>query len=393
MIMSTTHFASQTGVRLQSAFMKKKSSDELIGIHGDLNSLQSGSYPKYVPQARWMFMMSLAGKCEAYLKKKETKGRNLGKPKHACIDTLATQLATQMWREIYKSDLYGRKATQFDGAATGVPMGRNNPHHGKVKFELALKSKSGPIVNGQSLWNAAEQANIPLTGNDTQDAYVLRSWLKHLARKNELDQHVLDPLEYADSVRRTRYLLTFSQATCSQGATPYDTTRGFTPGEEGAGPFVISEGGEWYAKAGNFANATFHHSSFLSGAPVMLAGTMRVVAGSLKYISNNSGHYAPRIADLLNGAKELRHNLNHAARHDVSILAADFENKYGASQGKYLFPYGTFVNAAGAVANPANYAVYAQFDQLYWRNPTAPRPHHRATVGAQTAEGYPVVFP
>lgn len=396
MIMSSAHFRSQTGIRLQSAFMSKKSSDELIAIHSDLNSLEGGNYPKFDPQARWKFMMALAGRCETYLKDKETKGRNLGKPKHRCIDELTTQLVQQMSKEMTKADMYGRKVTQYDHMNGAIPMGRNNPHHGKVKFELALGGKNaGPVVNGQALWTAASTAGIQLSGNDNQDAYVLRSWLKQMARENKLKKLALTPLEYADSEQRKKYLLSFDATSCSQGTAPFDTTRGFTIGEEGAGPFVISEGGEWYAKAGNFANSAFHHSSFLSGAPVMLAGTVRVAAGTLQYISNNSGHYAPKIADLLAGARQLQHcGLDRPTRHKVSILASDFEGLYGQQAGgKFLFPYTSFVRLKGRVPNPANYAVTARFDKLYWINANAARPEHRATAGPQNSDGIPVVFP
>ncbi len=388
MIMSCAEFAGHTGVKLQSAFLKRKSSDALIGIHQDLGSLEGGKYPKFNPEARWDFMLKLAGRCEIYLKAKEARGRNLTKQKHRCIDDLANQLVTQMWRERFKSDMYGNKATQFDQIRTGLPMGRNNPHHGKVKFELALGGKA-PVVNGQSLWSAAQQAQINLTGNDRQDAYILRSWLKQLARSNQLDSYSLSPLEYADSVQRTRYLLSFDQATCSQGTTPFDTTRSFTPGEEGAVPFVVSEGGEWYAKANPAFDGSFHHSSFLSGTPVILAGTIRVAAGTLQYVSNSSGHYAPKLSDLVNGARQLRHcGLDQAGRHKVSILFSDFDGILGTGN-KFLFPYAAFVSAKGMVPNSGNYAVRDSFGELFWENPSAPRPHHCATVGPNGT----VVFP
>jgi hypothetical protein len=395
MIMSSAHFRTQTGVRTKAAFMKAKSSDALIAIHNGLNGLETGDYPKFDPRARWKHMFALAGRCESYLKRKEGKGRDVTKPKHRCIDELSVQLVRQMVKEMQKAAHYGRQVTQYDRIATALPLGRNNPQHGKVKFELALGGKGGTVVNGQSLWEAAHDAGIALTGNDTQDAYILRSWLKSLARANRLDKHTLTPLEYADAEQRQRYLLSFDQAICSQNGAPFDTTAGFTIGEDGAGPCVVSEGGEWYAKAGEFATKAFHHSSFLSGAPVMLAGTMRVAGGKLQYISNNSGHYAPRIADLVNGAAQLRQSgLDAAALQNVSVLASDFEGRYGPAEGaRFLFPYASFVKLQGNVPNPQNYEIFSRFDKLHWANPDAPRPGHPATVGQRTRDGVQVVFP
>ena len=63
-----------------------------------------------------------------------------------------------------------------------------------------------------------QQAIDALHGNPDRAVHILRAWLKQLARSNQLGQYCLEPLEYADSVRRTQYLLSFDQATCSQGA-------------------------------------------------------------------------------------------------------------------------------------------------------------------------------
>ena len=50
----------------------------------------------------------------------------------------------------------------------------------------------------------------------------------------------------------------------------------------------------------------FHHSSFLGGEPVAAAGEIKVVAGRLESISNNSGHYMPEPGYLIQLFLELR---------------------------------------------------------------------------------------
>ena len=45
---------------------------------------------------------------------------------------------------------------------------------------------------------------------------------------------------------------------------------------------------------------TFHHSSFLSGKPVLCAGEIAVDQGKITKVSNSSGHYRPSTSDLLN---------------------------------------------------------------------------------------------
>lgn len=52
------------------------------------------------------------------------------------------------------------------------------------------------------------------------------------------------------------------------------------------------------SKQNNFI--TFHHSSFLSGAPVISAGYLKLRNKQLVYIDNTSGHYAPNKDHLKN---------------------------------------------------------------------------------------------
>ena len=394
MLMSTDHFRSQTGVRIKSAFGKAKSSSELIGLHKGLDDLHNGTYPKYTPQARWNHMMVLAGRCESYLDRKRAKGRDLAKPKHRCIDELSAQCLANMLTERAKSTDYGRKVTQYDNVMGAMPLGRNNPHHRAVKFELALGGKTGERINGQDLWTAAQRAGVQLTGNDSRDAYILRSWLKHKVRTGELNRDLYPPLEYADMQQRQQYLLTFDATTVWQGDAAFNTVDGFVEGEDKAGAFVISEGGEWYAKAGRVIGGYFHHSSFLSGAPVLCAGTICVDNGTLQYITNSSGHYAPKIADLWNACQQLVHSgLDWPALRKASVIAGDFEGKYGAQPSRYVFPFMMFYETRGAIPNPQNYDVFTDASVLYWQNPDAPRPDCVATRGARNLDGFPVVFP
>ena len=50
----------------------------------------------------------------------------------------------------------------------------------------------------------------------------------------------------------------------------------------------------------------FHHSSFLRGAPVICAGKLKINNGELTFISNNSGHYFPKIYELFNALVVLK---------------------------------------------------------------------------------------
>jgi hypothetical protein len=62
--------------------------------------------------------------------------------------------------------------------------------------------------------------------------------------------------------------------------------------------FVMNARGELFA-SNYHASALFHHSSLAGGEPVAAAGEIRVIAGRVVDVTNNSGHYHPSRADTL----------------------------------------------------------------------------------------------
>ncbi|WP_431284099.1 hypothetical protein ACQW02_04640 [Humitalea sp. 24SJ18S-53] len=391
---TSAHFKTMTGIKTERNWATgfRKSSGSLNAIYDDLIALEGPEYTKVAAQDRWLLMLSLAGKCRVYLDKKERKGKDLTEPKYIIIDRLEASLLAQAAKERGKSDALGQRLRNNQNHAGGAVMGRNNPGHGKVVFELALTGAlpNGKVVNGQTLWTKATQAGVQLTGDEARDAFILRAWLKQMARSGQLAALSLDPLDYMDETRRINAELTFTSTLVRQRGAPFNTYGGYIEGEDKAGMLVIAEDGTWYGKEGPFIGSTFHHSTFMSGAPVLLAGTIRCNQGKLLYISNNSGHYAPDLAALLNGTKNLQGcGLDQAARHDVSIAFADHQHFFAPRMATYLFPYRLFMNRRGNVPNPANYVVTTSFDEYFWANPGAARPNHHAGVGAKGIVTWP----
>jgi len=70
---------------------------------------------------------------------------------------------------------------------------------------------------------------------------------------------------------------------------------------------------------------TFHHSSFLSGRPVLCAGEIKLEEGVIKHIDNASGHYKPTTQHLLHCLQLLgaRYRVNLS---QVSIVDHDPRN-------------------------------------------------------------------
>jgi hypothetical protein len=72
---------------------------------------------------------------------------------------------------------------------------------------------------------------------------------------------------------------------------------------KGFGIYAMDGSGTFYADAHRVG--LFHHSSFTQGGEVAGAGELKVQDGSLKHISNKSGHYQPGREEMMQVLDEL----------------------------------------------------------------------------------------
>ncbi len=117
---------------------------------------------------------------------------------------------------------------------------------------------------------------------------------------------LVNGVRYLDDVARQSYALEISAGRFSQGGNLFDTRQMRTV-HSGLGWAIFVQS----AVTGTFFSAShvlgrFHHSSFLSGAPVRSAGEWRVTCGQLVKMSAKSGHYQPTKVDLLAGVSSLQ---------------------------------------------------------------------------------------
>jgi hypothetical protein len=93
----------------------------------------------------------------------------------------------------------------------------------------------------------------------------------------------------------------------TQGASPepFDTSKLFSK-HMGAGYaiYVMDKRGRIYAAQHKIG--IFHHSSFFAGGNVAGAGEMKVDHGSIKSITNKSGHYQPTAEEMIQVFRELQ---------------------------------------------------------------------------------------
>ena len=108
---------------------------------------------------------------------------------------------------------------------------------------------------------------------------------------------------YLNSLKRKPYKISFvkngNNLVLMKSGRVFDTEK-FTTKFYNYAIFVISPKGSLYA--GKAALGKFHHSSFLAGGAVLSAGERQTNSqGFLTFVSNKSGHYKPKLSNILAG--------------------------------------------------------------------------------------------
>lgn len=90
--------------------------------------------------------------------------------------------------------------------------------------------------------------------------------------------------------------------------------------------FVIDENNRLYAAPKRVHQ--FQHTSFLAGAPVKMAGTLKTDAAlRITVVSNHSGHYAPKESDLEAFLSRLQNAGTNLRRIQLQYYADNGEEK------------------------------------------------------------------
>jgi hypothetical protein len=114
----------------------------------------------------------------------------------------------------------------------------------------------------------------------------------------------------------------------TQGGKPYDTSAMYSKFKgDGFAIYVMGKDGRFYSTSHKIG--LFHHSSFLGGGDVAGAGEIKVVGGTVQYITNKSGHYWPGDVELA----QTLHALQGASGFGTAALArlkpnGGFEDPY-----------------------------------------------------------------
>jgi hypothetical protein len=117
---------------------------------------------------------------------------------------------------------------------------------------------------------------------------------------------------------------------------PYDTST-MTSTFMGRGYAIYVMDGDGRLYASQHKVGIFHHSSFLAGGNVTGAGEIKIVQGTVKAITNKSGHYKPTSAEMAQVMEELEgRGVNLAA---VEYIPMGSPDAFGLSS-KQAYPGG-----------------------------------------------------
>ena len=145
---------------------------------------------------------------------------------------------------------------------------------------------------GMNYW--LERVNTGFTGEQPYQEFL--AWARTTEKKTFMETHrELSDLEYFDEAGRQQYAVHFEGRTALDASDdPLDTRsgRGSYSDLKGTYIYVCSARTRMIYSAPSAAGE-LHHSSFLSGEPVIVGGDWMVEQGKVIYINVSSGHYRP----------------------------------------------------------------------------------------------------
>lgn len=113
----------------------------------------------------------------------------------------------------------------------------------------------------------------------------------------------------------------------------YDTAGAGDALEYGGSLYALDKRGRLYV-SGREGEQTLKHSSFLGGQATLCAGTMRIDAGRVIWLSGRSGHYRPTVLQVVNLLERLR---SYAVSLDqVTVYRENFTAEFAGTPFKHF---------------------------------------------------------
>lgn len=123
---------------------------------------------------------------------------------------------------------------------------------------------------------------------------------------------------YQTPEEREPHLLHFVEGLAILGGKPFDSVKSYAiPNKKNSAIYVVGLDGEFYVNQDS--DSQIHHSSEFAGSTILGAGEMIAADGKILKISNQSGHYRPKLGDFLNTLEVLKSKLG-----DLHGIEANF---------------------------------------------------------------------
>jgi hypothetical protein len=352
-VMSPQFFAEKVKVHKKKGTLTLKGRviHPLKEIHTALSSY-AGLHKSQLQQ-RHTLLDELVRKCNNYIRGKDPQKTSSEKVQTVAI--LAWQCNQRLNIEKKRGRELGQRMNTHDPRAASI-------HHG-LKFERS--AKPGQMnVNGSDLVDHAQRGSfgvtVALTGDDNVDFYAMKKLLKTLTPE-QLRLAGLKALEYSSDTQRADYAVDIEddRITWSRTGTRVHTLDHNTGEVPGFAHYAMSTEGELFIRKVDVGEmGKFAHSSFLAGADVLCAGTISVDQGRIIEITNESGHYQPRAANLAEACKAILAE-GYDPRQDGYALLTDFGGELlpPGPHFRYRVPMEMFADADGRPANHVDFDV------------------------------------
>ena len=265
---------------------------------------------------------------------------------------IGTNYAKEVGTSGHREDFLNSCAAGLRGAQLQLAQARSAADALKLPFVGTVAQRTAAYQNKEAAEAAAKQAIA------VAEQKVI--WNKRkITRMGAVVNPATNTIDWGQSTRVVAYDGTlaaqdltklhfkngklFSDAECTA---PSDTRRMVTA-NMGPGFCIYVMSGNGNIHVSNHSVGDRHHSSLLAGGNVAGAGEMKVISGTLTWISNKSGHYIPE-------AKQLLQTLHSLGKKGVDLANVGL-NLLAAGNGKKGVRYanvGAFLAAMQAIGEP-----------------------------------------
>jgi len=331
----------------------KKSIHPLYQIHTRLSEYDRLTWrSKANMRQRWDLLQQITQLCVQYIGSKPASKQSSERVK--TVKRLRDMASMRLTLESQRAQELERR---MNAPTTYVNVGGPSSPTPENRFER-LNIPGQPSMKGEDLVALAARYGLKLTNDDVVNYYMMKKALKMFRTRETSKLNLI----YFDEEQRAAYMIEFTDndQVLDANGQKFDTRGWKCAGKINYAMWSASPDGAFYAaKAGlgETEGKLFHHSSFLGGATALCAGEIKVYKGRLREISNLSGHYGPKLKNLVDACAAIL-EAGYDPKDDGYALYCDFEKAFPQIYGAILrVPLETFVEMEGRPIQPERYNV------------------------------------